>query len=304
MLRLRCSLSAGLLTFQREALIRRHGRVAMRPVGYALHVPTRLFHSKSAFLISTLETQRRFMRVRGDSAKDQSTGESTNEQQEEKQQQQQNGEKDGKKAPPKGFRGHLQGLKEDYVRFPDIYNSANALNFILFTVFCLCSTGSNVEEKWWLDNWGIDASFAPLAWGLHSLLMNNFLSMTFAMMLLHTMCHSVLPTIGSRGLMIYCGATAVISGFVIWLGNYVANNTKEKQFGPWDIVAALFVMQYLHQGFTPIQILNSFNGWVRYACWVGAVCIMYFDWQPTVVGTAVGLALCKGHPKFRVTSKV
>ncbi|RNF07383.1 uncharacterized protein Tco025E_07375 [Trypanosoma conorhini] len=299
MLRLRCTLGASFLTLQREALVRRHGRCSMRPVGYALLVPNRVLH-QAAPLLSALATQRRWVRVRGDRGSGESGG----------------GAEDagnakaagggGEQAEQKatGFRAHLQGLREDYVRFPDIYNSANALNFILFTVFCLCSTGSNVEEKWWLDNWGIDAGFAPLAWGLHSLLMNNFLSMTFAMMLLHTMCHSVLPTLGSRGLMIYCAATAVASGFLMWTYNYLTNNTTEKQFGPWDIVAALFVMQYLHQGFSPVCILNSFNGWVRYACWVGAVCILYFDWQPTAAGTLVGLALCKGHPKFRVTGPV
>ncbi|KEG05716.1 hypothetical protein DQ04_19021000 [Trypanosoma grayi] len=301
MQRLRCSLGATFVTFRCEALVRRHGSVALRPVGYALHVPRRFFHPASPFA-AALATQRRWVRARGHA-------EEGSQQQQEQEQgggdegaQKPDGEKGkAEEKPATGFRAHLQGLKEDYVRFPDIYNSANALNFILFTVFCLCSTGSNVEEKWWLDNWGVDARFAPLAWGLHSLLMNNFLSMTFAMMLLHTMCHSVLPTLGSRGLMLYCAATAVVSGFVLWIGNYAANNTAEKQFGPWDIVAALFVMQYLHQGFTPVQILNSFNGWVRYACWVGAVCILYFDWQPTAVGTLVGLALCKGHPKFRVT---
>ncbi|RNF09972.1 hypothetical protein TraAM80_01811 [Trypanosoma rangeli] len=305
MLRLRCTLGASFVALQREALVRRHGRCSMRPVGYALLVPNRMLH-QAAPLLSALATQRRWVRTRGDRSGEESSADGSKQEGAEhakaKGAQGEGGEKTGKKTT--GFRAHLEGLREDYVRFPDIYNSANALNFILFTVFCLCSTGSNVEEKWWLDNWGVDARFAPLAWGLHSLLMNNFLSMTFAMMLLHTMCHSVLPTLGSRGLTMYCAITAVASGFLMWAYNYMMSNTTEKQFGPWDIVAALFVMQYLHQGFSPVCILNSFNGWVRYACWVGAVCILYFDWQPTVAGTIVGLALCKGHPKFRVTGPV
>lgn len=293
MLRLRCSLGASVVTFQREAFVRRHGRCALRPVGYSLTVPARLV-CQAVPLATALTTQRRWVRTR--------SNDGAHEGQERTDGENDSGDKKKQKVEkPTGFRAHLQGLKEDFVRFPDIYNSANALNFILFTVFCLCSTGSNVEEKWWLDNWGIDARFAPFAWGLHALLMNNFLSMTFAMMLLHTMCHSVLPTIGSRGLMMYCSITAVASGFLMWAFNYMMDNKAEKQFGPWDIVAALFVMQYLHQGFTPITILNSFNGWVRYACWVGAVCILYFDWQPTTAGALVGLALCKVHPKFRIT---
>ncbi|CCW71386.1 unnamed protein product [Phytomonas sp. Hart1] len=203
------------------------------------------------------------------------------------------------------FRDHIRGLKEDYVKFPDIYNSANAINFIIFTVFCLCSTGSNTEEKWWMDRWGLDNTFQPSAWLLHSFLCQNFLSMTYSMMLLHTMCHAMLPTIGSKGLLIYVTATAAISGVVVWLGNRLYYGPRkpapEKQFGPWDVVSALFVMEYLHYGVTPIAILNSFNSWIRYAVWVGEICILYFDWQTTVVGTVVGMALCKGVPRFNIS---
>ncbi|KPI87613.1 hypothetical protein ABL78_3322 [Leptomonas seymouri] len=215
------------------------------------------------------------------------------------------GNKKGRKsnaAPKKSFMDHINGLREDYAKFPDIYNSANAINFILFTVFCLCSTGSNSEENWWMTQWGLDNSFRPWTWLLHSFLTNNFLSMTYAMMLLHTMCHHVLPTVGSRGLMMYVGSTALISGAIIWGGNYLYYGSAaapEKQFGPWDIVSALFVMEYLYYGLTPFTILNSFHGWIKYAVWVGEVCILYFDWQPTVVGTLVGLALCRGVPRFR-----
>ncbi|KPA75990.1 putative mitochondrial hypothetical protein [Leptomonas pyrrhocoris] len=214
-----------------------------------------------------------------------------------------NGKK-GKAAPKKkkSFMDHINGLREDYAKFPDIYNSANAINFVVFTVFCLCSTGSTTEENWWMTQWGLDNSFRPWTWFLHSFLTNNFLSMTYAMMLLHTMCHHVLPTLGSRGLMMYVGSTAVISGAIMWLGNYLYYGgaaAPEKQFGPWDVVGALFVMEYFYYGLTPLTILNSFSGWIKYAVWVGEVCILYFDWQPTVVGTVVGLALCRGVPRFR-----
>lgn len=220
------------------------------------------------------------------------------------------GAADGKakedEAPrPTGVAGWLEGLRRDMVEFPDIYNSANAINFILFTVFCLCSTGSNVEADWWRNTFGVDSAFKPLAWIFHSAVMDNFLSMTFAMMLLHTMSHSVLPTIGSRGLLMYCSIVGVASGVLMWAFQAVLKAQfqieTEKQFGPWDVVAGLMVMQFLHQGFAPWQILNSFNGWVRYACWVGAVCICYYDAQPTALGAAIGLVLCKKHPKFRVS---
>ncbi|CCW63587.1 unnamed protein product [Phytomonas sp. EM1] len=210
----------------------------------------------------------------------------------------------GQRARARTFRDHIRGLKEDYMKFPDIYNSANAINFVIFTVFCLCSTGSNTEEKWWMDRWGLDNTFHPSAWLLHSFLCQNFLAMTYAMILLHTMCHAMLPTVGSRGLLIYVSATAAISGLIVWLGNRLYYGphkpAPEKQFGPWDVVSALFVMEYLHYGVTPITILNSFNSWIRYAVWVGEICVLCLDWQTTVVGTAVGLALCKGVPRFRV----
>jgi hypothetical protein len=199
-----------------------------------------------------------------------------------------------------GIKAQIEAFKRDFHQFPDIYNSANAINFILFTIFCLCSTGSNIEAEWWINQFGIDAAFRPMAWFMHSVVMNNFLSMTFAMMLLHSMCHSVLPAIGSAGLFQYCAIISVVSGVAMWAFNYSIGYTKEKQFGPWDIVAGLFVMQFLHQGFLPWQIINSFNGWVRYACWVGAVCILYYDPQPTALGTAMGFALCKFHPRFKV----
>ncbi|KAG5510301.1 hypothetical protein JKF63_07629 [Porcisia hertigi] len=202
----------------------------------------------------------------------------------------------------KSFMDHVRGLRSDFSSFPQIYNSVNAINFIVFTIFCLCSTGSNTEERWWLNTGGVDNSVRPWTWLLHSFLTNNFLAMTYGMILLHTMCHHVLPILGSRGLMMYCGGTAVISGAMMWLGNYFYYGSEaapEKQFGPWDIISALFVMEYCYYGLTPMTILNSFSGWIKYACWVGQACIFYFDWQPTLAGTLVGLALCKGVPRFK-----
>jgi hypothetical protein len=198
-----------------------------------------------------------------------------------------------------GFLNVFSQIREDFTKFPDIYNSINLLNFVLFTVFCLCSTGSNVESEWWLEHWGIDAAFRPWAWALHSLLTNNFLSMAFAMMMIHGMCTSAISSVGAAGLMQYLAIVSVVSGVLMWAFNASRGYTKEKQFGPWDITAALFVMQFFHQGFKPWQILNSFSGWQKYAMWVGAFCIMYYDYQPVVCGTALGLALIKFHPKFK-----
>lgn len=207
------------------------------------------------------------------------------------------------RSKAKSFADHVRGIREDYSKFPDMYNSANLINFIIFTVFCLCSTGSNTEEAWWLSQWGVDSSFKPHTWLLHSFLTNSFTAMAYAMMLLHTMCHALLPVMGSRTLLLYVASTATISGAIIFGGNrlyYGSQPAPEKQFGPWDVVHALFVMQYYCFGTNPVTTLNSFSGWVKYAMWVGEVCILYFDWQPTVVGTFVGLALLKGVPRFRV----
>nr|CCC92166.1 conserved hypothetical protein [Trypanosoma congolense IL3000] len=297
MLRLRCNLCVPVAVSRRGSFMHSQTWTSVQRVNGSVCSSKRFF-SGVPFFASVVHVQRRWIRAK---SHDQGVGGN------DKKSQEGSGDDDAGRGGDKakaasGLYSHIRGLREDFRKFPDIYNSANAINFVLFTSFCLCSTGSNVETKWWMDNWGIDATFAPLAWVLHSFMINNFLSTALAMLLLHTMCHSVLPTIGSRGLIIYCLITATVSGFIMWLGNSIMNNTSEKQFGPWDMVAALFVMQYLCQGLTPIQILNSFNGWLRYACWVGALCILYYDWQPTAIGTLVGLSLCKGHPRFRVTS--
>lgn len=183
--------------------------------------------------------------------------------------------------------------KKDWVAFPDIYNSANLINFIVFTVFCLCSTGSAQEYEWWKAYWGIDAAVSPTGWLLHSFLMDNFLSMAFAMIMLYTMCHNVLPLMGSKPLLAYLMSVSAISGVCMWGFNFAMGNKSEKQYGPWDMVSALFVLQYVLLGFTPLTILGSFNGWVKYANFVGAACILFYDIQPVVCGTILGVLLSR-----------
>ena len=244
--------------------------------------------------------QKRFIRNRAPPGSEEKPPEGEQAKAEETQEKTAEGEKAEEKADAKaeeepknkGLFAQIQGLRDDFVNFPDIYNAPNMMNFVLFTIFCLASTGSNVEADWWVNQWGIDAAFKPWTWFLHSLMMNNFLSMSFAMMLVHSMCHSVLPTLGNRGLLTYCAIVSVVSGVAIWALNAAMGNRSEKQYGPWDVLSALFVMQYLHQGLTPLAILGGFNGWVRYACYVGAVCILYYDYQPVIFGTALGYALC------------
>eukprot|EP00758_Cryptobia_borreli_P010194 Tbor_TRINITY_DN5545_c4_g6::TRINITY_DN5545_c4_g6_i2::g.13501::m.13501 len=209
-----------------------------------------------------------------------------------------NNEDEGTKSGG-GIRGFITGLRNDVRDFPDIYNVQNGLHFIIFTCFCLCSTGTSVEEEWWMKNWGIDADFCPWAWPLHSVLVNNFLSMSLAMLLMHSLVTGVIPTLGARSLLLYMGIIATVSGAIMWGGNYAMGWTHEKQFGPWDISAGLFVMHALRQGIMPWTILNSFNGWMKYAIWVGVLTICYYDWQPVITGTGIGFALCKLHPKFR-----
>lgn len=209
------------------------------------------------------------------------------------------GEKKAKKEKP-GFFSHFTGFKEDLHRHPDVYNVPNMMNLLLFSIFCLASTGSNVEADWWVNQWGVDGSFQPWTWVLHSWMTNNLPPMAFALMLIHSMAHSIHanPAMGNMGLIRYCGMVSVGSGFAMWAynaaqGYYASSGNAEKQFGPWDICAALFVMQYLHQGISPITVLAGFQSWLRYASFVGAICTLYFNPQPTVCGAIIGLGLCK-----------
>lgn len=201
--------------------------------------------------------------------------------------------------PPREEGGPFSAFSKlggDIKAFPDIYNAANMLNMLLFTIFCLCSTGTEGEAAWWENFWSVDESFKPWAWPAHSILCTNFLAMTFGMILFHALSHQTMAQIGSRSLMLFLATVATTSGVCMWatnnaLGNYIG---KEKQYGPWDILAALMVMQYLAIGQTPWGLLLSYNGWIRYANLVGGVVIIYYDPQPLFWGTVIGLVLCKG----------
>ena len=226
--------------------------------------------------------------------------------------QQQEGAGEPKKAG--GIRGHIDGIRTDIHQFPDIYNGPNMLSFVLFTIFCLSSTGTQVEQNWWLANWAVDGDSHRHPWSilLHSVHTNNFLSMAFAILLLHNSLHPLIHGLagGSPALLQYMALVSVCSGLAMWLGQslWYGEGTKdvlgrayrgEKQYGPWDIAAAIMVMQYLRLGIPPHRLLLSFNGWVKYACCVGAVVICYYDPQPVVCGAVLGFGLCKFAPAFR-----
>lgn len=205
------------------------------------------------------------------------------------------------KADPKAEQQNLSSfakLKQDIINFPDIYNWANMINMAVFTVFCLCSTGTEGEAKWWVDFWGVDSTgFQPWAWLGHAVLTNNFLAMTFAMILFHSLAHATQVQIGGPALLAFCMTVSFLSGACMYLSQSALGNsglTVEKQFGPWDVIAALMVFQFFSTGTTPWGLLLSYNGWVRYANLVGAVCILWYDPQPMVWGTLIGLALTKG----------
>lgn len=226
------------------------------------------------------------------------------------------GEEEPKKS---GFRAQYEGIKRDITEFPDIYNGPNMLSVAFFTIFCLSSTGTQVEADWWLKHWAIDGDSHLRPWSLflHSIHMNNFLSVVFAILLLHNSLHPLTHALagGSQALMQYCALVSVLSGVCIWafLQAWYDPNVKdvtgrplkgEKQYGPWDIASAVMVMQYLRLGIPPHRLLLSFNGWVKYACCVGAVCILYYDPQPVVFGTLFGFLLCRFAPVFRGVATV
>lgn len=213
------------------------------------------------------------------------------------------------KKKDEGVLSAFTKLKDDIKAFPDIYNPANMLNMAIFTIFCLCSTGTEGEANWWVDFWGVDGkSFQPWAWIGHALVTNNFLAMTFAMILFHSLAHATMAQIGGRSLMAFCAAAAAGSGALMWLSEATVGPSlglaDEKQFGPWDVISALFVYQYLAAGTTPWGLMLSFNGWVKYANLVGAVCIVWYDPQPLLWGTLIGLALTKGKVFPPVTAAV
>lgn len=306
MLRFRCSapvkvaLASQFVRCSIETLAQRRGFVHFRPVQSVLvrrcgSLPCPFF-TRVVPAASVASFQRRFQHTQqakpADGGEEEGKEKMTPEEEEEAKKAEERARFEKEQKEEQGFLGHFVALRRDFIRFPAIYNTPNMMNFILFTVFCLCSTGSNVEQDWWTEQFGIDATFKPWAWIFHSFLTNNFMSMVFGMMLIHSMCHSVLPTLGAVRLIAYMGLVSLLSGVIMWAGNNYFGYTKEKQFGPWDAMAAMFVMQYLHQGFTPFQILNAFSGWIRYACFVGFISIGYFDWQPVTLGTVLGFMLC------------
>ena len=190
------------------------------------------------------------------------------------------------------FVKEYRGLKHDIREFPDIYNAVNAFQFLIFSIFCLSSTGSQVEEQFWISVCGVDwawsALLSPIA---HCLLTTNFLSMALAMLLIHNLGHPVMNTVGSAFLMRYLGLVVLISGLcMLGLRKFLPEDA-EVQYGPWDMVAALFVVSALTNGYMPLQLLASFNGWVKYAAFFGSAVILYYDWQPCLFGVAAAYGL-------------
>jgi hypothetical protein len=279
---------------------------------------------------AVMATARRFQSQQASSEQQKQQSQSAEGEQQKQQQQQQaeGGEQqkagagagaEQKKEGGGGFKAQWEGIKRDITEFPDIYNGPNMLSVAFFTIFCLSSTGTQVEQNWWLDHWAVDqdSHLRPWTWALHALHMNNFLSMVFAILLLHNSLHPLSHGLagGANAAMQYCGLVAVLSGFSMWAAQRAWYDPSqkdvmgrplkgEKQYGPWDIASAVMVMQYLRLGIPPHRLLLSFNGWVKYACCVGAVCILYYDPQPVFFGTLYGFLLCRFAPAFRGVAAV
>ena len=205
-------------------------------------------------------------------------------------------------TPKSGLWQEITGIKEDVKNFPDIYNVPNMLNLAIFSVFALSSTGTQIEADWWISLCGIGNAFAPWTWATHFLMTGSFPAAAFAMMLLHSMCQPVAATMGAGTFNQYCLLVILLSGATMWIYHVLLHPTSEAQYGPWDLCAALFVAMYLQHGTMPLTILGGFHGWLRYASFVGAITTLYFNTQPTVIGSIVGLLLCK--TKFKSTMKV
>lgn len=183
------------------------------------------------------------------------------------------------------------------------------MHFLLFLLFCLVSTATPSENSFWKNKLCISDTLQPLAWWVHSVVTDNFMTMTYAMMMMHMLVMQMLPVWGIKRIQAFVVATAGISGALMWLGNYMyyqwykegkLGHAPEFQYGPWDVVHALLVAQYLHVAISPFRAILSFHGWLKYASGVGAICIWYFDWQPTLLGVIVGTTLCKATPWFKV----
>lgn len=205
--------------------------------------------------------------------------------------------------------GFFQKVKEDMRIYPDIYNSLNGLHFVLFLVFCLVSTASTDEDNFWKSQLSVSDRVRPLSWLTHSIITENFMAMSYSMMMLHKTLVQMNSVWGLRKTQMFVLLTAGISGFVMWAGNYAyyqihcrgkSEKKPEFQYGPWDVMYALLVAQYLHVAISPVRAILSFDHWLKYASAVGTLFIWYYDWQPTLVGAGVGLVLCKTVPAFKV----
>ena len=190
------------------------------------------------------------------------------------------------------FVKEYRGLKHDIKEFPDIYNAVNAFQFLIFSIFCLSSTGSQVEEQFWISICGVDWAWSALLSPLsHCLLTTNFLSMAFAMLLIHNLGHPVMNTVGSTFLLRFLALVVLMSGLGMLGLRKVLPEDSEVQYGPWDLIAGLFVVSALTNGYMPLQLLASFNGWVKYAAFFGSAVILFYDWQPCVLGAATAYGL-------------
>eukprot|EP00796_Vickermania_ingenoplastis_P009493 gene9493-6663_t len=212
--------------------------------------------------------------------------------------------KEGDKVPPKQD-GFFTSLRKDFVNYPDIYNSINGLHFLLFLLFCLASTSTPDETTFWKAQLAVSDLFRPLAWITHSFITDNFMAMAYSMMMLHKCVVQMISVWGLARTQAFVLITAAGSGAIMWLGNYVyyrmrrTDSKPEVQYGPWDVMYALLFAQYIHVSIHPIRSVLSFDHWLKYASAVGTVCIWYFDWQPVLVGSMLGIILCKTVPAFR-----
>lgn len=232
----------------------------------------------------------------------------TEKENEEKSEEKQTAE-DQKQEPQEPRVGFFAKVRRDIKDYPDIYNKVNGMHFLLFLVFCLVSTASPTENSFWKNQLSISDKFRPLAWWVHSIITDNFLAMTYSMMMMHKLVVQMIPVWGLKRLQTFVLLTAGISGALMWFGNYMyyqwykrgkADHLPEYQYGPWDVVYGLLIAQYLHVGIHPIRCILSFDNWLKYASGVGTICIWYFDWQPTFLGVLIGTVLCKAVPAFKV----
>lgn len=226
-------------------------------------------------------------------------------------------EKDGSKEKgadaeadaPKPRLSFWKRIREDFAKFPEVYNQLNGLHFVLFLAFCLVSTASVSEDLFWKNNLCISDRFRPLAWWTHAIVTENFMAMVYAMMLLHRSIIQMVSVWGAKRVQLFVVISAGLSGAIMWLGNWIYYRDARKrgvaahveyQFGPWDVIYSLLMAQWLHVSIHPLRAVVAFDHWLKYASAIGTLAIWVYDWQPTVVGTVLGLVLCKTVPAFKV----